>query len=213
MEKRTICNRKITPRLFSNPLLETLSHVHPAIPLVIYLPVIAYCVFYALTVASLSPGLVAVLFLGGLACWTFVEYALHRFVFHYEPSTEFGQKIHFLFHGIHHAYPRDPKRLVMPPSVSIPLAAGFYGLFVVALGQALAVPFFAGFMIGYLCYDGIHYAVHHFSFRRSKLFTWLKQHHLRHHYQNPERAYGVSSPLWDHLLGTMPNSGGILCNR
>ena len=32
---------------------------------------------------------------------------------------------------------------------------------------------------------------------------WLKQHHMRHHYQTDDLYYGVSTPLWDYIFGTM----------
>jgi len=76
------------------------------------------------------------------------------------------QKIFFLFHGVHHAQPQLKTRLVMPPVVSIPLALIFYGLFVAVFDQLLSAahliaPAFSGFVLGYLAYDMIHYATHH----------------------------------------------------
>ena len=112
----------------------------------------------------------------------------------------------FLMHGIHHAYPRDPQRLVMPPIVSIPLALVSYALVRWALGPVYMAPFFSGFVLGYVFYDTIHFATHHFSMK-GRLGAWVKRHHLRHHYNDPEHRYGVSSPLWDYILGTMPPQG------
>jgi sterol desaturase/sphingolipid hydroxylase (fatty acid hydroxylase superfamily) len=110
-------------------------------------------------------------------------------------------KIHFIFHGVHHDYPSDSKRLVMPPSVSIPLAVLFYFLFKLILGGTLVAPFFVGFIAGYLFYDITHYAVHHFNIR-NKFWLAIKKHHIRHHFENPELGFGVSSPLWDEIIGT-----------
>ena len=62
-------------------------------------------------------------------------------------------------------------------------------------------PFFVGFIAGYLFYDMTHYAVHHFNIR-NKLWLALKKHHIRHHYENPGLGFGVSSPLWDEVIGT-----------
>ena len=67
----------------------------------------------------------------GLFIWTITEYLLHRFIFHLELKSKIGARIHFIFHGVHHDYPSDSRRLVMPPSVSIPLATLFYFLFLV----------------------------------------------------------------------------------
>jgi sterol desaturase/sphingolipid hydroxylase (fatty acid hydroxylase superfamily) len=106
-----------------------------------------------------------------------------------------------MFHGVHHDYPNDTKRLVMPPSVSIPLATGFFFLFKVILGDISVASFFIGFIAGYLFYDISHYAIHHFNMH-SKFWLVIKNHHMRHHYQDPELGFGVSSPLWDLILKT-----------
>ncbi len=137
----------------------------------------------------------------GLFIWTITEYLLHRFVFHWELKSELGARIHFIFHGVHHDYPSDSRRLVMPPSVSIPLATLFYFLFSFLIGNIFVLPFFAGFLTGYLFYDITHYAVHHFNMH-SKFWLAIKNHHIKHHYQDPDKGYGVSSPFWDYIFRT-----------
>lgn len=137
----------------------------------------------------------------GLGVWTLTEYVLHRFVFHWELPGKFGQRIHFIFHGVHHDYPSDSKRLVMVPTVSIPLASLFYFLFYFIFGPALVNPFFIGFILGYLTYDMTHYAVHHFNLK-SPFWLELKNHHMRHHYMDSEHGYGVSSKIWDYVFRT-----------
>ncbi len=204
MEKKYISNKPITPRLFSNDLLEKLSHVHPVTPLVIYVPVVIYLWYRAVVINQLSIGTILGLFGSGVVLWTLMEYVIHRFVFHYEPKSEWGKQLHFMFHGIHHDYPRDPLRLVMPPSASIPLAIVVYAMLFWTIGATFAPAVFSGVLVGYLFYDMIHYAAHHFSLRKSKIGLWLKQYHLRHHYQDDEHAFGVSNPLWDFVFGTNP---------
>ncbi len=204
MAKRYVSNERITPQLFANPLMEKLSHVHPSVPLILYIPVITYCLYLAATRTDLGAGHIVLLFFVGIVAWTLAEYAIHRFVFHYEPKSRLGQRIHFLAHGVHHDYPRDPLRLVMPPVISIPLAIFFYVLFKAVLGITVTLPFYAGFVFGYLCYDMIHYATHHFSLKESKVALWLKQYHSLHHYQDERYAYGVSNPLWDYVFRTTP---------
>lgn len=139
----------------------------------------------------------------GLLLWTLTEYVIHRWAFHYHPTSAIGKKIHFLVHGVHHDYPRDATRLVMPLLVSIPLATAFYFLFkIVFLQFHLAV--FAGFMAGYIAYDSIHYATHHMKMEGS-VGKFLKRYHLKHHYNDEHTAYGVSSPVWDYVFGTVPD--------
>ncbi|MFN0159355.1 MAG: sterol desaturase family protein [Bacteroidota bacterium] len=209
MARNYVSNKDESARLFQSDFLEIFTHVHPTIPLAIYLPAIGYFMY---TDWNLLSGFQMVLFfLAGLLFWTFTEYILHRFVFHYEPKSGWGKKLHFLMHGIHHDYPNDSLRLVMPPAVSIPLAALFYGAFVVVLGKTFTSPFFAGFLLGYLCYDMIHYATHHFAMK-SSISLWVKQHHMRHHYQTDDFNYGVSSPLWDFVFGTYQEKKQTVAN-
>ena len=107
--------------------------------------------------------------------------------------------MHFIFHGVHHDYPRDKKRLVLPPSVSIPLATAFYFLFNSFLPLQSLFAFFPGFLLGYLIYDMLHYAMHHYNFK-SGIMKRVKQHHMLHHYNEPTKGFGVSSSLWDIIL-------------
>ena len=195
-------------RLFQSDFLEFFSHIHPAVVVIIWLPI---CI-YALVRGFLDwpsknlMGFILVAFLFGLFLWTLAEYLLHRFVFHYHPKTETQKKIFFLFHGVHHAQPQCKTRLVMPPVVSIPLALLFYGLFHLIFGVILGGsywvgPLFSGFILGYLAYDLTHYATHHFPMRKG-IWKWLKRHHMRHHYKSPDLRFGVSSPLWDYVFKT-----------
>ena len=195
-----VSKRNDSVRMFKNSLLEFFSHVHPATPLVVYLPVIAYMLYLGLWQRRLSTLTVAGLFLFGMLIWTLLEYIVHRHLFHYEPRTRVGKQLHFIVHGVHHDYPNDAKRLVMPPAVSIPLAIAFFGLFFGVFGR-FAPAVSAGFAFGYICYDTIHYAIHHFPMKRG-VGRWLKQYHLRHHFHDDQAGYGVSSPLWDYVFGT-----------
>ena len=183
-------------RMFKAGWMELLSKVHFTIPLLIYVPVIAWC-FYQVGFSSI----VLLRFLLGLFIWTFTEYILHRFVFHWTPPGKIGARIHFIFHGVHHDYPNDRLRLVMPPSVSIPLAFLFFFGFKFTLGVPLVYPFFAGFIFGYLIYDMMHYSIHHLNWRHP-FWEKVKQQHMRHHFMEPDKGYGVSNPFWDYVFRT-----------
>jgi sterol desaturase/sphingolipid hydroxylase (fatty acid hydroxylase superfamily) len=194
--KTFVSNSTESIRMFKANWMEALSKVHFSVPLFIYIPIIAFFSWRGLSLESTnwSGALVAVV--GGFLVWTLTEYVLHRFVFHYHPSSDWGKKIHFIFHGVHHDYPNDALRLVMPPSVSLPLATGFYFLFRATVPFAYLDLFFASFLTGYLCYDMFHYAFHHGTFN-NPILKKLKQHHMQHHYADANRGYGVTSSLWD----------------
>lgn len=207
MAKHFVSNKDESVRMFDADWMDVFSRIDYKVPLFIYIPLIIY--FLYLSVMSVNLLYILPLIILGIVVWTFAEYNLHRFVFHWMPPGELGRKIHFMFHGVHHDYPRDSKRLVMVPAISLPLAVLFYFSFKFLLTWAfddanLVYPFFVGFVIGYLFYDMTHYALHHVNFK-SKFWIDLKQHHMIHHYSDPENGFGVSTKFWDHVYRTMFN--------
>jgi dihydroceramide fatty acyl 2-hydroxylase len=193
-----------SPQLFDNAFLNFFSRVHPAIPAIVFVPVVVAMEWLgadrgygALQLAGLT--------LGGIGIWTLTEYWLHRLLFHWEPDNSFGRRMHFIIHGVHHDHPNDRMRLVMPPAVSIPLATLFFLGFSALFGTPAAYPLFAGLIIGYLAYDYMHYHQHHHT-PRTALGKRLRAAHMRHHFQDHRFGYGVSSPLWDFVFRTMPRS-------
>lgn len=188
-------------RLFRNDALEALTHVHPLVPLLLWGPVAAVLLWRALVRDGLSPLQLLPVAAAALLVWTFTEYALHRFVFHFPARSRAGKWLVFLFHGVHHDAPQDKTRLVMPPAGAIPIMALIWGLFGLLIPAPWMQPFLAFFIVGYLAYDYLHYATHHFPMRHPLLHR-LKQHHMKHHFSGVPGRYGVSSPLWDILLRT-----------
>ena len=187
--------------MFQSSLLDRFTRVHPAVPVAIYLPTIA--LLSVLGIARSGTWIALGLALGGYAVWTLTEYWLHRVVFHFEPARGLGARLHWMLHGVHHDHPNDPLRLVMPPSASVPLAALFGAVFWLLLGNDWCLPFVAGFLAGYLAYDMIHYRVHHHR-PHTRVGRRLRELHMRHHFQDDARGFGVSAPYWDHVFGTPP---------
>jgi dihydroceramide fatty acyl 2-hydroxylase len=190
---------RASPPMFENRLLDRFSRVHPATPLVIYVPVIA--VLLAIAAGRMATLAIVAAVVAGYFVWTLTEYWLHRIVFHFEPDNPIGRRMHFIIHGVHHDHPNDPKRLVMPPGASIPLALLFTGVFVLVVGSPEWMPFEAGFLAGYLFYDSLHYYLHHHR-PKSRLGRQLRSLHMRHHFQDDTTGFGVSAPWWDHVFGT-----------
>jgi sterol desaturase/sphingolipid hydroxylase (fatty acid hydroxylase superfamily) len=193
---------KASPPMFESRLLDRFTRVHPAVPIVIYAPVIAYCAVLALRRGSVLSALG--LLLVGYALWTLFEYWLHRTVFHFEPEQGLGARLHWMIHGVHHDHPNDPLRLVMPPAASIPLAVVVVGAIWAVAGPVHAPAVAAGFLAGYLIYDEMHYALHHHT-PRSRLGRWLRELHMRHHFQDDDKGFGISAPYWDFVFRTFPN--------
>lgn len=195
-------------RLFKSDFLEFFTHISPIIVLIVWVPVVGYFVYRSIAIEGSSGLLIVLGILLGLFLWTFAEYILHRFLFHFKPKTAGQERLSFLMHGVHHAMPRDKTRLVMPPAVSIPLALIFYGLFYVLFTYVLMIPnwvspVFAGFILGYIAYDMIHYGTHHFPVKKG-YFRMVRRNHMHHHFQTPDKRFGVSNPLWDYVFKTMP---------
>jgi sterol desaturase/sphingolipid hydroxylase (fatty acid hydroxylase superfamily) len=196
-------------RLFKSDFLEFFTHITPQAIVVIWTPVIALFMLRAFQESALVGSALYILpaYVLGLFIWTFGEYTMHRFVFHFPPRTPTMERITFLFHGVHHAQPSLKTRLVMPPVVSIPLAIFFYGLFSLLFGwlrlPLWIAPTLGGTVTGYLIYDLTHYATHHWPIKGG-YFKFLKKYHMLHHFKTEDARFGVTSPIWDYVFKTMP---------
>ncbi|MCK5086957.1 MAG: sterol desaturase family protein, partial [Melioribacteraceae bacterium] len=175
MSKLYVSNEDESVRMFKSDFLEIFTKVHWTVPLYIFIPVILYMVYKSVEIGISFPIFIGII-VSGLFIWTLTEYLLHRFLFHYHPKNEKIKRFFWTFHGVHHDYPQDSRRLVMPPSISIPISFLFYLLFKLIVGPYLIYPFYIGFIGGYLFYDITHYAIHHFNFK-GNIWKKLKDHH------------------------------------
>ncbi len=185
-------------RIFEHPWLERLSYAGPLLPALVYIPGGLALVWFALR-SGVGAGTAAVSYVVGLLGWTAFEYLMHRFVFHYTPATATGVAVQYLIHGVHHAYPADDRRWMIPIGASLPIASAIVGA--AWLVGPIGVVAAGGFVHGYLAYDVIHHEVHRTS-NQSWLVRTLRAQHMRHHYATPDREFCVSSPLWDAVFGT-----------
>ena len=187
-------------KLFKNQYLEYLTKTHPLVIWGIYLPVIILLPLYSYHSLVFSGLKIALLFAGGIFFWTFFEYLMHRFIFHWISDNQCAQKVIYLMHGNHHEFPRDKQRLFMPPVPSLIITSVIFLLMYAFMGQNV-MTFFPGFMLGYLIYGTMHFAIHTWN----PPFKWMKpvwrNHHL-HHYKSEEKGFGVSTHVWDLVFGT-----------
>lgn len=186
------------PRMFDRDALELVTTARPRIVAPVYL-MFGVAMFVAGAAAHLPAATIAWLALAGVMAWTLAEYLIHRFAFHFVPRSRFGVALAYLSHGVHHAFPRDPDRLVVPLVVSIPISFMLFAAGSLVFGR-FAWPFLGGFALGYLSYDLIHYEIHQDDARG--VFRWLRKYHLQHHFSVPDRQFGVSTPIWDYVFGT-----------
>ncbi|MEI7965211.1 MAG: sterol desaturase family protein [Chitinophagaceae bacterium] len=193
-------------QLFKNQYLEFLTKTHPLVIWGLYLPIICFMLYYSSMELELNSVRILLVFLAGMFFWSLFEYLIHRFAFHFLAKSERATKFVYIIHGNHHEYPRDKERLFMPAVPSLILASTIFGLMLISFkllgGGSYVFSFFPGFMMGYLIYGTMHYAIHAWN----PPFKWMKplwrNHHL-HHYKETQLGFGVSSTLWDHVFGTM----------
>ena len=188
-------------QLFKNAYLEMLTKTHPLVIWALYTPAFVGLPYLAITRAGYGGWRVVALFVIGMLFWTFFEYIMHRYVFHWVTENERSKKIVYVMHGNHHHFPRDKERLFMPPVPSLIISSLIFGLMYLIMGTNV-LAFFPGFILGYLLYGSMHYAIHAWN----PPFKWMKplwrNHHL-HHYKDDHRGFGVSTTIWDRVFGTM----------
>ncbi len=131
----------------------------------------------------------------GFLAWGGVEYALHRWVLHGRPS------IAARAHARHHADPGAP--ISSPALMSSALAAAAYftlSTLFDAGASALAV---SGVYAGYNYYALLHHLLHgrRALLERVPSLARLEESHRIHH-RRVAVNFGVSSTLWDRLMGS-----------
>ncbi len=189
-------------KLFDNPVLERLTHTHIAVPITMFVVFSIGLLIYAFTYARLPYYQIGLLFTVGLLLFTLVEYLVHRYVFHMPPSTPKKAKLQYTIHGVHHEYPKDKTRLAMPPVMSALIALLLLWGTTSLMGD-YAYAFLPGFVLGYSGYLFVHYITHAYP-PPTNAFKILWVNHSVHHYKSQNKAFGVSSPLWDYVFGTLP---------
>ena len=189
-------------RIFRNDFVEGFfSKSHPVMPIVWTAPMIGYGLYRGIAGGPGGPVGTVGLFLGGMFLWTLLEYVLHRHLFHWKSKGPGGKVLSFMLHGYHHEFPDDKMRLVAPPLMLFSLGCAAWFLYRLVFGAALAPQVFAGTAAGYVAYDWAHYYTHHFH-PKAGLGNWLRRYHLKHHFQEGEQRFGISSPLWDIVFRT-----------
>lgn len=190
-----------TKKLFSNSILESLTRTHIAVPVTLFILFSLALLYWSISHTSLSVVATVLMFLAGLIAFTWVEYNVHRYVFHIAGPESWKKRFQYVVHGVHHEFPKDKDRLAMPPLLSITIATTLLLLFRLIMGD-LAFSFMPGFLTGYAAYLSVHYMVHAYP-PPHNFFKALWVNHAVHHYKDGEMVFGVSSPLWDYIYGTM----------
>lgn len=199
-------NHKGQATIFKNPFLESLTKSSLTQNIIVYGLIVILMIYNVLVIRQMPFLHFISLFLFALFFWTIAEYFLHRYLFHWISENKLAKRFHFIMHGSHHLYPRDSERILMPPVPGVILASMLFLMFYVIFSflgiQDLTWAFFPGFFLGYVLYSILHRATH--VNKPPKKFKYLWKHHSIHHYKYPDKAFGVSTTLWDRVFRTMP---------
>jgi sterol desaturase/sphingolipid hydroxylase (fatty acid hydroxylase superfamily) len=198
-------------RLFQSDYLEMFTNTKWFIVPIVWMPLVLTIGLLGLKEFTSSYGLIygsgiwGMLFGLGSLTWSLLEYGLHRGVFHWQPNPKSSAQItfHFLMHGIHHKTPMDGLRLVFPPLPAIPIVTFFFFFYRALLPWPVFCAFASGKLFGYICYDVIHYHLHHGHPAPNSNYHYRKVYHHNHHYKDGDSAYGISTNLWDYVFGTV----------
>jgi 4-hydroxysphinganine ceramide fatty acyl 2-hydroxylase len=188
-------------QIFKNPILESFTKSNPSTTILFYSSLILFFIFLSFKFTRLDLYSTGALYILGLLTWTLIEYLLHRFIFHIDDYLPFMKRFHYMVHGVHHENPRDHERLFMPPLPGSIIAFIIFSFWYIFLGEK-TFAFMAGISNGYLIYSYIHFSVHTKPVYHPLRKLW--KNHALHHFKYNDKAYGVSSPLWDIIFGTIP---------
>ena len=152
--------------------------------------------------AAVSLWMIVLFLIIGFVCWSFIEYGLHRFIFHYDAHSAFGKRFLYLVHISHHENPESKKKTSAILFLTGPISVAYWLLAWFITGSWVSASYlFLGMATGYFCYDWLHFQCHHGK-SRLRVLRYLKKYHLLHHHQTPELRFGVTSPLVDLIFGT-----------
>jgi sterol desaturase/sphingolipid hydroxylase (fatty acid hydroxylase superfamily) len=193
--------KEANARIFKSPFLEALTKTSPSITLIFYSTIIILLLLIGLKWSHVSRSIMPVVYISGVLFWTLFEYFMHRYIFHINSHFKKTDRFQYIIHGVHHQHPRDEERVFMPPVPGLLITAIIWWINFLIMGNYTFF-FTAGMVTGYMFYAYIHYSVHNKP--PNPRFRKLWQHHALHHYKYQDKAFGVSSPLWDIVFGTMP---------
>lgn len=156
------------------------------------------------TELTLTPVYILPIVLFGIVMWTFNEYVIHRWIFHMCPPSNVPLLLllHFILHGQHHKSPMDRNRLVFPTVPAVIFGVLIVMVYRVFMPWPAVYALIAGTLIGYMGYDLTHYYIHHGDPIKF-YFKSLKKYHIRHHFEQQQLGFGISSKLWDYFFATV----------
>ena len=196
-----ILTKNTQGRIFKNNFLESLTKSSPIITNIFYSSLTIVFLVGNYLFGNLKIQSTLFVYSFGIVFWSLFEYLMHRYLFHLNSKRKWLKRLSFMLHGIHHQNPRDKERFFMPPIPGAIIIAILFMISYVFIGK-YSFSFISGLITGYILYTQIHFGIH--NKQLPKYMEKIASHHLQHHYSHYNKAYGVSSPIWDIIFQTMP---------
>ncbi len=164
-------------------------------------PLLTFFLYHSLT-RSTDALTTSLLIVAGVFYWTFLEYVIHRFLYHIRYPTKFLNYFWGSFHQYHHRDMSDHRVLnagflmvyVVTPLVLTP--------FLLFTGDVLILASVgAGLVLAHYSYEWVHYTLHLKVFETGYL-GYIQKYHFHHHDHAPQKNFGNTSHLWDVVFGT-----------
>ncbi|MEE6450344.1 sterol desaturase family protein [Gottfriedia acidiceleris] len=159
--------------------------------------------------------LTVLIFIIGLIFFMFSEYVTHRFIFHIKaPKNKLLLKFMKRIHYDHHMYPDDLKLLFLPIWYSIPnLGSLCIIYFLISKDLIQTIAFGSGLIFMLLVYEWKHYVAHKPIKPLTKVGRQIKKLHILHHFKNENFWYGVSTPIFDGIFGTLKDEKEVVTSN
>lgn len=145
-------------------------------------------------------------FVIGVCLWPALEYGLHSGLGHLflRGKTAFSRE-HLRHHAEKDFFAPTTKKIAL----AIPVFALVLGLFTLISGFANAAALTLGFALMYTTYEVIHRRAHTHG-PTGTYSRWVRRNHFSHHFQNPRKNHGVTTPFFDYVFGTHVTPGKVV---
>lgn len=144
----------------------------------------------------------------GAVGWTALEYALHRFAMHELRGRGLASREHLKHHADVTYFTPTSKKLLSAAVTT----AGVLPVSWRVAGRRRSTAFTGGLIAMYFAYEVLHRRTHTHP-PTTGYGRWMRRSHLHHHFGSPMRNFGVTTPVWDRLVGTYDEPGVVTVPR
>jgi sterol desaturase/sphingolipid hydroxylase (fatty acid hydroxylase superfamily) len=144
----------------------------------------------------------------GLVAWSLIEYVIHSWLGHLPR----GRILISSEHLKHHASILYFTPLALKVRGALPVLGVLLALVGLPCGLGAGLGFVCAVALGWTAYEWLHQSIH-VKGPTNRYSRWAARHHLHHHCTRPNRNYGVTTPIWDIVLGTYEPAPRVRVSR